>query len=57
MTTGSLDALRQYSLGLRAHRTGRYEDALTLYESATRLDSTFAMAWQGVAIVLWNLRP
>jgi serine/threonine-protein kinase len=56
VTTGSLDALQQYSLGLRAHRTGRYEDALTLYESATRLDSTFAMAWQGVAIVLWNLR-
>ena len=55
VTTGSLDALRQYSLGLRAHRTGRYEDALTLYESATRLDSTFGMAWQGVALVLWNL--
>jgi len=55
VTTGSLDALRQYSLGLRAHRTGRFEDALTLYESATRLDSTFAMAWQGVAVVLWNL--
>ena len=55
VTTGSLDALRQYSLGLRAHRAGRPEDALTLYESATRLDSTFAMAWQGVAIILWNL--
>jgi tetratricopeptide (TPR) repeat protein len=27
-----------------------------MYESATRLDSTFGMAWQGVAIVLWNLR-
>jgi serine/threonine-protein kinase len=56
VTTGSLDALRRYSLGLRAHGTGRYEDALALYESATRLDSSFAMAWQGVAIVLWNLR-
>ncbi|MCI0455886.1 MAG: serine/threonine-protein kinase [Gemmataceae bacterium] len=56
VTTGSLDALRQYSLGLRAHRTGRYEDALTLYQSATRLDSTFGMAWQGVATALWNLR-
>jgi serine/threonine-protein kinase len=55
VTTGSLDALRRYSLGLRAHRTGRFEDALTLYESATRLDSTFGMAWQGVAIILWNL--
>ena len=55
VTTGSLDALRRYSLGLRAHRAGRPEDALTLYESATRLDSTFAMAWQGVAIILWNL--
>jgi serine/threonine-protein kinase len=55
VTTGSLDALRQYSLGLRNHRAGRYGDALTLYQSATRIDSTFAMAWQGVAIVLWNL--
>jgi len=55
VTTSSLDALRQYSLGLRAHRTGRYEDALTLYQGATRIDSTFAMAWQGVAIILWNL--
>ena len=55
VTTGSLDALRQYSLGLRAHNTGRFEDALALYQSATRLDSTFAMAWQGVAIVLWNM--
>ncbi len=55
VTTGSLDALRQYSLGIRAHRAGLFEDALTLYESATRFDSTFAMAWQGVATVLWNL--
>ena len=55
VTTGSLDALRQFSLGRRAHRTGRYGDALTLYQSAARLDSTFAMAWQGVAITLWNL--
>jgi tetratricopeptide (TPR) repeat protein len=56
VTTGSLDALRRYSLGLRAQRTGRYEDALALWESAIRLDSTFAMAWTGVAVVLWNLR-
>jgi tetratricopeptide (TPR) repeat protein len=56
VTTSSLNALRQYSLGLRAHQTGRDDDALALYESATRLDSTFAMAWQGVALVLWNLR-
>jgi tetratricopeptide (TPR) repeat protein len=55
VTTGSLDALRQFSLARRAHRTGRYGEALTLYQSAARLDSTFAMAWQGVAIVLWNL--
>jgi tetratricopeptide (TPR) repeat protein/tRNA A-37 threonylcarbamoyl transferase component Bud32 len=56
VTTGSLDALRRYSLGVRAHEAGRWEEALTYYEDASRIDTTFAMAWRGIAVILWNMQ-
>ena len=56
VTTGSLDALRRYSLAVRAHDAGRWEEALTYYEDASRIDTTFAMAWRGIAIILWNMQ-
>jgi serine/threonine protein kinase/tetratricopeptide (TPR) repeat protein len=55
VTTGSLDALRQYSLGSRAFEAGRYEEAISLWEEAVRLDTAFAMAWRGIATALWNM--
>jgi tetratricopeptide (TPR) repeat protein/tRNA A-37 threonylcarbamoyl transferase component Bud32 len=55
VTTASLDALRRYSLGAQARTAGRWGDALALYEDAVRLDSTFAMAWEQLGLVLWDM--
>lgn len=43
-TTRSLEALKEYSLGLEKHRAGDAQDARTLYESALRADPTFTTA-------------
>ena len=52
-TTSSLEALKEYSLGLRAHReTGRRAD-LAHYERAAQLDPSFAMAYRAAA---WDYR-
>ncbi|MCE3004608.1 MAG: putative peptide modification system cyclase [Xanthomonadaceae bacterium] len=48
-TTGSIDALRAYSLGLRAQARGRFSDARSLYEKAAKIDPEFALAHAGVA--------
>jgi serine/threonine-protein kinase len=56
VTTGSLDALRLYSLGARLSGAGRYDDALPFLENAVRLDTAFATAWYALATNLWNLR-
>ncbi len=45
VTTASLQALRRFSLGLRAYKNeGDYDRAVALLEEAVSLDSTFAMA-------------
>jgi tetratricopeptide (TPR) repeat protein len=54
VTTGSLEALRLYSLADRAVNTGRVTEAIRLYEQAIALDSSFAMAWRRLAVVLGN---
>ncbi|HEX9164720.1 MAG TPA: tetratricopeptide repeat-containing serine/threonine-protein kinase, partial [Gemmatimonadales bacterium] len=54
VTTGSLEALRLYSLADRAVNTGRVSESIRLYEQAIALDSTFAMAWRRLAVVLGN---
>ncbi|HEX6104235.1 MAG TPA: tetratricopeptide repeat protein, partial [Gemmatimonadales bacterium] len=56
VTTGSLEALRQYSLGARLGGAGRYDDALPFLENAVQLDTAFATAWYALATTLWNLR-
>jgi len=54
-TTTSLPALRAYVDGERAYRDGRYQAAADAFESATRLDTAFALAWYRQAIVRdWN---
>jgi len=55
LTTTSLDALRHYVDGERAYRDGRYQDAADAFETATRIDTSFALAWYRLGIVRdWN---
>ena len=56
VTTSSLDALRQYSQAERAADAARNEDAIALLEEALRIDSTFAMAWRKLGVMLGNSR-
>ena len=44
VTTSKLEALRYYSLGLQEHSSGRYDDAIPLYQHAIQVDQRFAIA-------------
>jgi serine/threonine protein kinase/Flp pilus assembly protein TadD len=44
VTTSSLDALRQYSLGMQAHLKADYIHAIPFYQEALRIDPDFAIA-------------
>ncbi len=48
-TTGNLDALKAFSLGLEAKRESRYNDARLLFEQAIKYDPQFAFAYIGLA--------
>ncbi len=52
VTTSSLEALRLYSEAVREHAAGRSEEAVKLLRQAVAVDSTFAMAWRKLAVVL-----
>jgi Tfp pilus assembly protein PilF len=55
VTTASLPALRKYVEATRLQaETGEEERALQLLEDAVQLDSTFAMAWRRIAVILNN---
>ncbi len=54
VTTSSLDALRKYSQARRLSDAGREDDAIPLLQEATTIDSTFAMAWRKLAVILSN---
>ena len=54
VTTRSLEALRKYSQGVRASDAADMNRAVTLLEQAIALDSTFAMAYRKLAVVLSN---
>lgn len=55
VATSSLDALRLYSQAERAHlMQGEGERAVALLEDAVARDSTFAMAWRKLGVVLGN---
>ena len=54
VTTGSLDALREYSQGLRLSDAGREEDAIPLMQQATAIDTGFAMAWRKLSVLISN---
>src|SRR5438552_2943182 len=54
VTTRSLEALRKYSQGVRASDAADMVRAVTLLEEAIALDTTFAMAYRKLAVVLSN---
>ena len=54
-TTRSLPALRLLSQGFRASNQGDDPRAIQFLEEAIRLDTTFAMAWRKLAIILGNV--
>jgi Flp pilus assembly protein TadD len=54
VTTSSLEALRKYSQAERLADAGRNEEARDILEETLRLDSTFAMAWRKLGVVLGN---
>ena len=54
VSTGSLEALRHYTEGIRLADVGRYDDAAAPLRRAVAVDSTFAMAWRKLAVVLGN---
>ncbi|HEX7919123.1 MAG TPA: protein kinase, partial [Gemmatimonadales bacterium] len=55
VTTGSLEALQQYSLGARVFIAGDYDGAKQHLERAVAIDTTFAMAYRKLGAVLTNL--
>ncbi len=54
VTTGSLEALRKYSQAVQANDAGQFARAISLLEEAIGLDTTFAMAYRKLAVVLTN---
>ncbi len=54
VTTGSMQALRVFSQGLQASNEGDDGRAMQLLEEAIKVDSTFAMAYRKLAIILDN---
>ena len=48
-TTGSLDALQAYALGLEQAGRGNYPVAVSLYERAVQIDPQFAVAYEALA--------
>jgi tetratricopeptide (TPR) repeat protein/tRNA A-37 threonylcarbamoyl transferase component Bud32 len=52
VTTSSLEALRLYTEAVQDHAAGRSEDAVKPLRQAVAVDSTFAMAWRKLAVVL-----
>jgi eukaryotic-like serine/threonine-protein kinase len=53
-TTSSLDALKEFSIGVDLHNRSRDDEALPHFQKATELDSNFAMAWASEGIVSSN---
>jgi tetratricopeptide (TPR) repeat protein len=54
VTTSSLDALRKYSQAVKANDAGEFARATGELEQAIALDTTFAMAYRKLAVVLNN---
>ncbi len=55
VTTGSLDALKAYTEGVRFFDQGDYQHALAPLKRAVGLDSTFAEAWRKLGVAYSNI--
>jgi eukaryotic-like serine/threonine-protein kinase len=55
VTTPSLEALRAYSLAVRAMRSNKPVESVTLFREAIRLDPNFAEAYSGLASNYFNM--
>jgi serine/threonine protein kinase/tetratricopeptide (TPR) repeat protein len=53
-TTSSLEALRAYSMGIKAHNEKGDQAAIPLFKRAIELDSLFAMAYARLGVAYWN---
>ena len=53
-TTSSLDALKEYSLGIERHLEVDFEEARTHYENAIRIDSSFTAAKASLGNLLFE---
>lgn len=59
VTSGSLEALRSYSLGLKSFTRGEYDEASVLLQHAIKLDAEFAAAYaklSGINFVMGQIR-
>ncbi len=56
VTTGDLEALKAYTLGVAKIAEGQYEAAIQLLEKAIEIDPEFAMAYTKLATVYTRLR-
>ncbi|HEX3144080.1 MAG TPA: serine/threonine-protein kinase, partial [Pyrinomonadaceae bacterium] len=56
VTTSSLEALRQYSLGILAHSKAEYDHAIPFYQAAIQKDPNFAIAHARLAVCYNNQR-
>jgi eukaryotic-like serine/threonine-protein kinase len=56
VTTSSLEALRQYSLGREKHSDTKYREAIPFYKHAIELDDKFAIAYARLASCYNSLR-
>jgi len=55
LSTGSVEALHQYSVGMEQQFQGKWADALKSFTKATQLDPNFARAYAGMAAAAGNL--
>jgi len=55
-TTSSLEALRAYSLGMKAFNNAALEAALPFFQRSVNLDPNFVMAYAAVGTSYYNLR-
>ena len=56
VTTSSLEALRQYSFGMKAHSNADYAHAIPFYQAAIQIDPNFAIAHARLAYCYNNQR-
>ena len=54
VTTSSLDALKQYSLGFDSHISLDYTSAVSYYRNAIRIDSNFTAAKASLGNILYE---